>query len=107
MKKVLSLLFIYCAVITPSFAFITPEEATSEVYIKNHGHSYEMSRLVDLQNAQINGTKPTYKSKDPDWYTSNKTVNFVRKTFMYFDCGLNDNNFMQNNIDYTSRWDDL
>lgn len=107
MKKLLSLLFIYCAVITPSLAFITPEESTSEVYIKNHGHSYEMARLIDLQNAQVNGTKAKYTNKDPDWYKSNKAVSFVRRTLMYFDCGLDDNNFMQNNIDYTNRWDDL
>jgi len=106
MKKILSLLFIFIAFKLPSFAVITPEEATSESYIQNHGHSDEMSKLIDLQNAQINGAKSVYKGKDPAIY-SNKAVKYVRRAFMYFDCGLDDGKFMQNNIDYSTRWDDL
>lgn len=106
MRKILSVIFVYIAFVLPSFAVITPEEATSETYIQNHGHSDEMSRLIDLNNAQINGTKPAYKSKDPAWY-ADKKVSFVRKIFMYFDCGLDDGKFMQNNIDYTTRYNDL
>lgn len=112
MKKFLSVLFVLFTVNLQSFAVITPEEATSEAYIQNHGHSEEMSRLIDLQNAQINGTKSVYKEKEA-WYTSKlpqymeKPVNFVRRTFMYFDCGLDDGKFMQNDIKYTNRWDDL
>lgn len=113
MKKFLFIAFIFLAVNLPSFAVITPQESTSETYIQNHGHSDEMSRLIDLQNAQINGSKPTYQEKEA-WYTNKlpkfcteKRVSFVRKVFMYFDCGLDDGKFMQNNIDYTTRYDDL
>ncbi len=108
MKKYLFILLL--ALIStnlPSYAFITTDESTSQEYIQNHGYSDEMSRLIDLQNAQINGAKSKYKGKDPDWYTSNKTVNFVRRAFMYFDCGLDDGKFMQNNIDFTNKYDDL
>lgn len=114
MKKFLSALFVFTAFSLPTFAVITPEEATSEAYIQNHGHSDEMSRLIDLQNAQVNGTAPTYKPPQEFWQKINypkwctpKKVNFVRKVFMYFDCGLDDGKFMQNNIDYTTRHDDL
>ena len=107
MKKILSVLFILSVFVLPSSAIITPEEATSETYIQNHGHSDEVSRLIDLQKAQINGGKTEYKSKDPSWYNDCLPVKFVRRVFMYFDPGLDDGNFMQNNIDYTNRWDDL
>lgn len=106
MKKfVFSLIF--CFILsTPVFAVITAEELRSEDYIQNHGHSDETSRLINLQYAQINGTRPTYKGTDPSWY-SDKKVQVIRKVFMYIDPALDDGKFMQNNIDYTPRWDDL
>lgn len=107
MKKFLIVLFVFVAANLPGFAYITTEEAISEEYIQNHGYSDEMSRLIDLQNAQINGEKSKYVGKDPEWYNSNKPVKFIRKVMMYFDCGLDDGKFMQNNIDYTTRYDDL
>ena len=106
MKKFLLVLFICFTIVLPSFAVITPEETTSETYIQNHGHSGEMVRLIDLQNAQINGIKPDYVGSDPAWYTDKK-VNFIRKVFMYFDCGLDDGKFMQNDIKFTPRYNDL
>lgn len=106
MKKFLPIMFVLLAINLPSFAAITPEEAMSETYIQNHGHSDEMSKLIDLQNAQINCTKTNYISKDPAWY-ADKKVSFIRKVFMYFDPGLDDGHFMQNNIDFTNRWNDL
>lgn len=107
MKKLLLILSLFAAFNMQAMAFLTPEEATSEAYIQQHGHSDEMSRLIDLQNAQINGARPTYKGKDPDWYESNKAVKFVRKVFMYFDGGLDDGKFMQNNCNPSTRWDNL
>lgn len=107
MKKVFLVLASFFVVTLSANAIITTEEVRSEDYIQNHGHSDEMSRLIDLQNAQINGAKCNYKSKDPEWYTSNKSVNFIRRVFMYFDPALDDGKFMQNNIDYSNRWDDL
>lgn len=106
MKKLLAFMFVYCAVVLPSLSAITPEELTSEKYIQNHGYSEEMSRLIDLQNAQINGVKSNYVSKDPAWY-SIKPVKFVRGIYTYFDCGLDDGKFMQHDIKYTNRYDSL
>lgn len=106
MKKILSLMFVFVTFGLPSMAVITPEEATSEKYIENHGHSQEMARLIDLENTQINGTKSNYKSKDPAIY-SNKAVSFVRHVFMYFDPGLNDDKFMKHDTKYSTRYDDL
>lgn len=114
MKKFLFVLIIFAAFSLPTLAVITPEEMASDQYLKNHGHSNEMSRLIDLQNAQFNNTKPTYKPPQEYWQTVNypkwctpKKISFIRRVFMYFDCGLDDGKFMQNNIDYTNRWDDL
>lgn len=107
MKKLLALLFVYCAVSASSYAYITTDDTVSEKYIQNHGHSDEMSRLIDLQHAQINGVKTEYV-QPAKWY--NKWTDrhlVVRRIFNYFDPATDDGNFMQNNIDYTNRWDDL
>lgn len=106
MKNFLSVLFVFAAFSLPVFAVITPEEATSVKYIQNHGYSGEMSRLIDLQNVQINGAKTRYVSKEPALYSDIK-VNFIRRAFMYFDCGLDDGKFMQRDINYSTRWNDL
>ena len=109
MKKIfsaLSVIFVFFALALPAKAVITPEEAMSETYIQGHGYSDEMSKLIDLQNAQINCTQPKYKGNRPDIYNEKK-VNFVRRIFMYFDCGLDDEKFMQHDIKYTTRYDNL
>lgn len=115
MKKELSILSILFALFLlhlPSYAAITNDDLTSEKYIINHGYSGETARLIDLQRAQINGTTPTYKGKET-WYAdklsnwfSEKQVNFVRKSFIYFDDGLDDGKFMQHDTKFTNRWDD-
>jgi len=105
MKKSLLILLALLVYGLPSFAVITPEDATSEDYIKNHGHSDEMSRLIDLQNAQINGSETHYVKKEPAWY-SNKSVSFIRKVFMQYDCGLDDEKFAEHNTNYTTKWTD-
>lgn len=109
MKKVLSILFILSVLtinVLPSFAVITPEEEMSETYIKGHGHSAEMARLIDLQTSQINCTEKKYKSDEPAIY-ADKKVNFIRKVFMYLDCGLDDGKFMQHDTNFTNRYDNL
>lgn len=106
MKKFLSILFtvfVFLALKLPSLAVITPEETTSEVYIHGHGYSDEMFRLIDLEHSYINCTQPKYKSKDPALY-SDKRVNAIRKVFMYFDPGLDNEKFMKHNIKYTNTW---
>lgn len=107
MKKTFLFLLVFILFKSPCFAVMTTDDVTSEAYIQNHGHSQEMSRLIDLQNAQINGVKTKFIGSDPAWYTENPKVNFIRKAFMYFDCGLDDGNFMNHDIKYTPRYDDL
>lgn len=109
MKKFLALLIVIFTASTQSYAYITTEDTSSEEYIQNHGHSDEMSRLIDLQHAQINGTKTNYvaPAKWHDKWTDKKSIKLVRKVFMYFDPGLDDGLFMQHNIDYANRYDDL
>ncbi len=107
MKKILVILIIMFSAHLPGLAVITPEESLSKEYIRNHGYSDEMTRLIDLNHAQINGNRPKYKSKDPDWYKANKKVNFLRKVFIYLDCGLDDGKFGKNDIEYTNRYDEL
>jgi len=107
MKKYLFILFAIAMVNLPAFSVVNTDEAISDTYIRNHGYSGEMSRLIDLQNSQINGISPKFKGTDPTWDTSNKYVNFIRKTFIYMDPGLDDEKFMQHDIKYTTRYDSL
>lgn len=106
MKKLLAISFVLLMAQMPSLA-LTTEEASTVDYLENRGHSMEMAKLVDFQKSKINGTEPTFKSKDPDYYTSDKRVNFIRKVFMYFDPALDDGQFMKHDINYSNRWDDL
>lgn len=93
MKKIFLAIIFVLILNLPSFAIITPEEATSEDYIINHGYSREFYRVLDSQSAAINGTKPKYKSNEPSWYTSNKPVSFIRRVFIYLDPGLDNGKY--------------
>lgn len=94
------------------FAVLNSDDAISEKYMRNHGYSPEALKLIDLQQARINGTETKYKetetwcnTKSPKWIPE-KQMNFVRKTFMYLDTGLDDGKFMQHDIKYTNSWND-
>jgi hypothetical protein len=106
MKKIVLVLFMIFTVNLSANAVITPEETMSATYTLNHGYSDEMARLMDLSTAQINGAKPKYKTSEPDWYTTNKKVLYIRNFFMYLDSGLDDGKFAQHTIKYTERWND-
>lgn len=106
MKKILLLFLVYLIVTIPSSAAITPEEAVSQQYIENHGYSTEMARLVNLQNAQINGGQSKYKDNAPSWYTENRAVRWIRNTFMYIDPSLDNEKFMQHDIKYSNNFYD-
>lgn len=107
MKKIVLLLTAIFMLNLSASAEITTEEALSPAYLHNHGFSKEAIRLIDLQQAQINGTKPMYKNLEPDWYTSNKAVKFVRDAFIYIDPALDNDLFMIEDIDPSTRWDDI
>lgn len=106
MKKFLYVLLLIGVINLPCFAEITTDEAISQTYIQTHGHSKEMSRLIDLQNSQINCEKTQYRGTDPAWY-SDKKVNFIRKVFFYIDPGLDDEKFGSHTIEYTNKYDSL
>jgi hypothetical protein len=108
MKKSLLLILVSLLVSLPVGAIeLNTSNVTSQQYIQNHGYSPEVSRLIDLQKSQINDTPITYKSTDPDWYTKNKKVNFIRRVFMYFDCGLDNGDFGRTKLNTMPRYDDL
>lgn len=104
MKRNLFILLVLVAVNIPAFAVISTEATTSENYMKKHGYSDQMVELVDLQKAQINGYDSTYERNEPSWYKTDKRASFIRKVFMYIDPGLDDGEFMQNNIDFSTNY---
>lgn len=106
MRKFLYIILLVSMFHLPCFAEITTDEAISQTYIQTHGHSDEMSRLIDLQNAQINCERTKYRSNNPAWY-SDKKVNFIRQVFIYFDPGLDDEKFGNHSIQYTNRYNSL
>lgn len=104
--------FIIIAIITviglPAFSAITPQEAMSDDYIYNHGHSREMAKLIDLQQSQINGGPSKYKLERPEpAYYSYTPVKYFREFLNYFDSGREDNTFMKRDIKYTGGYEDL
>ena len=122
MKKFLSIIFLMSAVVLPASSAVTNEEIMSDVFIRQHGHSEEMVRLIDLQSAQINGVPSKYHNQNPEWYQQQpfksfmssevdynevQPIKFVRQVFTYFDKSLDDGKFMQNDIQYSTRYDDL
>lgn len=107
MKKLLLVLLMPTMISLPVLAVMTTDDAKSVDYIQHHGYSPETSRLIDLENSQINNVNTTYKSDDPDWYTSNKKANWIRKLFIYVDPALEDGNFGNNKIQYTTKWNEL
>lgn len=107
MKKILSLFILYLVCAIPTFAVISTDDTTSDEYITNHGYSSEMARLIDLQNKQINGEPSNYKRNEPEWWYTNKPVNFIRNTFIYLDPVLDDGKFMQHDIKYSNGFNNL
>lgn len=105
MKKYLFILIGFIVATSPVFAAISTDEIMSETYLRNHGNSTEMIRLIDLQNGQINGKPSKFKNTDPDWYTTDKRVKFIRDVFKYADCGLDTGTFGSHEIKYTPRYD--
>lgn len=87
-------------------AYVTTEQTTDTSYLQNHGYSKELIRLVDLTKAQTNGKPFVYNRNEPEYY-QNKYVKFFRQVYMYADPGVDDQKFMQHDIQYSVRLDDL
>lgn len=107
MKKVLFILTAFLLLTAPSFAELTTDDAISPAYIINHGYSKECARIINLQHAQINGTKSQYDPNTPHKYENNKAVKFVKDLFIYIDPAIDNGKFGKDNIDYSTRYDDM
>lgn len=93
--------------VLPSHAVLSTDDSTSAEYIKKHGYSDEMARLIDLQKSQYNATDKKYKREEPEWYTSNKAVYYIRHAFMYLDSATDDQKFMEHKTNFSNGFNDL
>ena len=107
MKKLLLISAIFMLINLPSYAATTPDEILSKEYTVNQGYSTEMARLMNLQNAQVNGQKFDDTISSKKWYETNKCFIPIRKIFTYLDPALDTGEFMQHDIHYTPTCDDL
>ncbi len=105
MKKVLTAL-LSASLVSPAFAGITAEEASSLNYLKNHGHSDSIVELVEMSKASANGE--AYITMDEARHANDtKFVKFWRKVLIYFDPAQDDGQFMRHNSKITPSTDDL
>jgi hypothetical protein len=81
LKNVFLILLCLTAFNYSAKAEITPQEARDANYLQNHGHSKEMSRLIDLKDKQINGIST--KKPKPHFYSW--PVRFYTKCRNYVD----------------------
>jgi hypothetical protein len=108
MKKLLTIFFAYLVVALPASATLTTDDVRSQEYIINHGYSEETAKIIDLQNAQINGEKSTFVSTSrPIWRSKYKPVNMVVDYFRNGFICSDDGQFAKHKIDFNTRWDDL
>ncbi|MDD3150613.1 MAG: hypothetical protein PHV68_07230 [Candidatus Gastranaerophilales bacterium] len=95
MKKTAILLSVFCVLaLANSAKAISTEESTSETYLINHGHSQELSRIVNMQKKQINA-EGSPKLRET-WIGA--PVRIIKKVFGYFDPCADDENFGENTI---------
>lgn len=108
MKKIFTVIFMYFMFVNPASAVISTEEAISPEYIINHGYSPEAARIINVQNAQINGKKPTYFGTKPyRWRTKYPSVNFCINYLINQYVGTDDEHFGTHVFNPSVRWDDL
>ena len=90
----------------PSFAGITPEEASSAGYLYTHGHSAATVDIVQKSKANINGEE--YISAEEAKHANHSGfVRWVRRVFIYLDPALDDGTFMNHDIKSTPGYEDL
>jgi hypothetical protein len=84
-------------------ADITTQEARDANYIRNHGHSEEMSRLIDLQRQQITGESVAKSSTHFYMWP----VKFYKKVMSYLDPIYDNGNFGNHEIHPNASSEDL
>lgn len=90
----------------PSFAEITPEEASSASYLYTHGHSTATVDIVQKTKANINGEE--YISAEEARHANRSGfVKWVRNVLIYLDPALDDGKFMQHEIKTSPSYEDL
>lgn len=105
MKKFLMILSaIFLA--SPAFAAVSTDEVMSVEYLNNHGHSQEMTRLIHLQNDQINGHCTGGKKINKGIYKY-LPFNIVRTIVEYIDPASDDGLFMQHSPSFENGYKDL
>jgi len=123
MNKKLPALGILVLTAVPVFAAgFTTEQATSREYLMRHGHSAEIARMVEINNARINGEVYVAPKRQPScfarWVNRNvgneKVSDFLIKTdevgsraLRYFDPALDDGTFLLHDIKTEPDFDDL
>ena len=106
MKKYLLLLGLTALIALPACAELTVDDTINEEYLINHGYSKETARIVQKNQAQING-EPLTQEIDKEYYNQ-PVVKYVRRFFMYLDPSLDDYTFLNDHsMNTTSRYDDL
>jgi len=88
MKKINLSIIIALAIIslcTISSKAMSPDESTSPDYLKTHGYSQEMVRLVNVQKGRIE-QKETVTEEKSTWY--NKPVKTLKHWYNASDCTM-------------------
>lgn len=103
MKKILLLMALFIAL--PAFAELTVEDTSSDIYLKNHGHSSAIINAVNKSKAQANGE--TFEEPIEREEYNIPVVKYFRKLIMYLDPSLDDHSFMNHEIHTAPSYEDL
>lgn len=82
---------------------LTTESASSREYLINRGHSGATADIIEKRKSQMRGDPP--QEKETIWISA--PFRALRKFGTYLDPGLEDNSFMNHDIKFTPRYDDL
>lgn len=83
------LVLAFCLIISSSAIALKSNEANQPEYIKKHGHSDEISRIIELQKARLEPEKPEHMEVK----TSNRFIKFFKNLFYERDISMPLNNF--------------
>ncbi len=105
-KLLITALFITYATI-PTFAGITPTDAVSPDYLRNHGHSNATVEIVQKTRASVNGEQYLNTTDAEQGKKDCKLVRWIKNVFIYLDPALDDGSFMNHDIKTTPSYEDL